>query len=133
LLEGWPVQFLETGAISPVLFITLLTPRRLRLVFCTSKGTPYNSENIVKWNFAKVLKDAEAQRAKDGLPAIGKVRWHDLRHTFGSLKIDQGEDLLYISRQMGHSSLSVTGEIYAHQIREHRPEAAAKTDLLIFG
>jgi integrase len=67
------------------------------------------------------------------LPVIGKVRWHDLRHTFGSLKIDQGEDLLYVSRQMGHSSLSVTGEIYAHQIRERRPEAAAKTDAMIFG
>jgi hypothetical protein len=26
-----------------------------------------------------------------------------------------GEDLLYVSRQMGHSSLSVTGEICAHQ------------------
>lgn len=62
-----------------------------------------------------------------------KVRWHDLRHTFGSLKIDQGEDLPYVSRQMGHSSLSVTGQIYAHQIQERRPEAAAKTDAMIFG
>jgi integrase len=44
-----------------------------------------------------------------------------------------GEDLLYVSRQMGHSSLSVTGQIYAHQIRERRPEAAAKTDAMIFG
>jgi len=103
------------------------------LVFCTSKGTPLNPDNVVKRDFAEVLKRAEADRADAHLSAIGKVRWHDLRHTFGSLKIDQGEDLLYVSRQMGHSSVSVTADIYAHQIRARRPEAAAKTDAMIFG
>jgi integrase len=44
-----------------------------------------------------------------------------------------GEDLLYVSRQMGHSSIQVTADIYAHQIRTKRPEAAAKTDTAIFG
>jgi integrase len=103
------------------------------LVFCTPKGTPINPDNFVKRNFAAVLRRAEAERARAKLPPIGKVRWHDLRHTFGSLKIDQGEDLLYVSRQMGHSSISVTADIYAHQIRVRRPEAAAKTDAMIFG
>lgn len=106
---------------------------RKGLVFCTSKGTPLNPDNVVKRNFARALKRAEAKRVEEGLPAIGKVRWHDLRHTFGSLKIDQGEDLLYVSRQMGHSSIQITADIYAHQIRERRPEAAAKTDAAIFG
>lgn len=103
------------------------------LVFCTRKGTPLNPDNVVKRNFKATLEKAEAAREEAGLPAIGKVRWHDLRHTYGSLKIDQGEDLLYVSRQMGHSSIQVTADIYAHQIRERRPEAAAKTDAMIFG
>jgi integrase len=103
------------------------------LVFCTCKGTPLNPDNVVKRDFANTLKRAEADRGDAHLSAIGKVRWHDLRHTFGSLKIDQGEDLLYVSRQMGHSSVSVTADIYAHQIRARRPEAAAKTDAMIFG
>jgi integrase len=103
------------------------------LVFPSAAGTPINPDNFVKRNFAGVLKKAEEKRAGNNLPAIGKVRWHDLRHTFGSLKIDQGEDLLYVSRQMGHGSLQVTGDIYAHQIRARRPEAAAKTDAVIFG
>jgi integrase len=71
--------------------------------------------------------------AEVGLGPIGKVRWHDLRHTFGSLKINQGEDLLYISRQMGHSSIQVTADIYARQISARRREAAAKTDEMILG
>jgi integrase len=106
---------------------------RKGLVFCTSKGTPMNPDNVVKRDFQNALNAAEKERAKNNLPEIGKVRWHDLRHTFGSLKIDQGEDLLYVSRQMGHASVSITADVYSHQIREHRPEAAARTDLAIFG
>ena len=107
--------------------------RSFVLVFPSAAGTPMDPGNFVKRNFAAILDKAEEQREKNGLEAIGKVRWHDLRHTFGSLKIDQGEDLLYVSRQMGHSSIQVTADIYAHQIRERRPEAAAKTDAVIFG
>lgn len=106
---------------------------RKGLVFCTSKGTPMNPDNFVKRNFARALRKAEAERAKSGLPAIGKVRWHKFRHTFGSLKLDQGEDVVYVSKQMGHSSVQVTLKVYAHQIRARRPEAAAKTDVMIFG
>lgn len=103
------------------------------LVFCTCKGTPLVPGNIAKRSFAKVLKDAEEQRVKDGLAPIGKVRWHDLRHTFGSLKLDQGESVYYVMRQMGHSSIQVTIDIYGHQIEERNPQAAAKTDAAIFG
>jgi integrase len=75
------------------------------LVFCTAKGTPLNPGNVVKRDFKDALEKAEAERAKNNLPAVGKVRWHDLRHTFGSLKIDQGENIYYVMRQMGHSSV----------------------------
>jgi integrase len=102
------------------------------LVFGNPNGTPMHPDNFVKRNFAVALKHADEKRVKNHRPAIGKVRWHDLRHTFGSLKIDQGEDLLYVSRQMGHSSIQVTADIYAHQIRAKRPDAAAKTDAVIF-
>jgi len=42
--------------------------------------------------------------------------------------------MVYVSRQMGHSSVIVTANGYAHLIREHRPEAAARlADRLEFG
>jgi len=103
------------------------------LVFCTAKGTPLNPGNVVERDFKDVLEKAEAERAKNNLPAVGKVRWHDLRHTFGSLKIDQGENPYYIMRQMGHSSIQVTFDIYGHQLESRNPQAAAKTDAMIFG
>jgi integrase len=61
------------------------------------------------------------------------VRFQDLRHTFGSWKIAQGEDVLYVSAQMGHADAAITLKIYSHLLKKNRPEAAAKTDELIFG
>lgn len=103
------------------------------LVFGTAKGTPYRPANITRRSFRKALSDAEEERAKKKLPAIGPVRWHDLRHTFGSMKIEQGENIYYVQRQMGHSSIQVTIDIYGHLLETRKPEAAAKTDALVFG
>ena len=106
---------------------------RQGLVFCTSTGTPLNPENVIKRDLARTLRRAEAIRQEAGLPPIGKFRWHDLRHTFGSLKIDQGENVYYVQRQMGHSSIQVTIDVYGHQLESRNPGAAAKTDAMIFG
>ncbi|MDM7994330.1 MAG: tyrosine-type recombinase/integrase [Acidobacteriota bacterium] len=93
------------------------------LVFHTEKGTPINPDNVVSRKFKPAVEAAK----------IGKVRWHDLRHTFGSIKIAQGENPFYVQKQMGHSSIQITFDIYGHQLEERKPAAAAKTDFFIFG
>jgi integrase len=77
---------------------------------------------------------------KDGNPLPDKnrpkfedVTIHTLRHTFGSIKLEQGENLIYVSKQMGHANPSITANVYAHLLKERRPEAAAKTDAFLFG
>ena len=45
-----------------------------------------------------------------------KIRFHDLRHTFGSLLIQNGASIVYVKEQMGHSSIQVTVDIYGHLI-----------------
>lgn len=103
------------------------------LVFCNSDGTPLDPNNLVKRDFADALKAADEKRIKAGLHPIGKLRWHDLRHTFGSWKIAQKEDVYYVQRQMGHSSIQITIDTYAHLLKNKNPEAAEKTDYLVFG
>jgi integrase len=49
------------------------------------------------------------------------VRLDDLRHTFGSLLVQQGADAATVRDLMGHSSLGVTSR-YVHGV----PEAAAR-------
>jgi integrase len=44
------------------------------------------------------------------------IRFHDLRHTFASLLIQQGESLAYVKDQMGHSSIQVTVDVYGHLV-----------------
>ncbi len=43
-----------------------------------------------------------------------RIRFHDLRHTFISLSIEQGAHPKYIQEQAGHSSIQVTMDTYGH-------------------
>ena len=47
---------------------------------------------------------------------LRRVRFHDLRHTFGSLLIEAGAPLPYVRDQMGHSSIQITADKYVHLI-----------------
>jgi integrase len=95
----------------------------LDLVFCSSEGTPVNPANFSRDFWRPALKAA----------GIGNVRFHDLRHTFGSIKLALGMNLYYVMKQMGHSSIAVTCDIYGHSMKECNPEAAQKTDDFLFG
>jgi len=47
---------------------------------------------------------------------LHRFRFHDLRHTFGSLLIQDGASLTYVKEQMGHSSIQITVDTYGHLI-----------------
>ena len=44
--------------------------------------------------------------------------------TFGSLKIEQGENIKYVQVQMGHSDIEVTLDVDGHLLKKSNPEAA---------
>jgi integrase len=59
---------------------------------------------------------------------IERIRFHDLRHTYASLLIEQGENIKYIQTQLGHSSPTVTWNVYAHLMKPVNQEAASKLE-----
>ncbi len=76
------------------------------LVFRSPEGTILDPDNLYHRMFLPVL-------AKAG---IRKIRLHDLRHTFGSLLLQNGASIVYVKEQMGHSSIQVTVDTYGHLI-----------------
>ena len=53
------------------------------------------------------------------------IRFHDLRHTFASLLINQDVPLINVSNFLGHSDLSTTANIYAHLVKASKQASAA--------
>jgi integrase len=63
-----------------------------------------------------------------GLPAI---RFHDLRHTCATLLLARGVHPKVVSDLLGHSTVSITLDIYSHVLPHLQEEAArAMGDLL---
>ena len=93
-------------------------PNAHDLVFPNKAGKPIDHNNLIKWHFYPCLEKA-------GLP---KIRFHDLRHTYASLLIEQGENIKYIQSQLGHSSPTVTLNVYAHLMKPTNQEAASKLE-----
>ena len=96
---------------------------RLNLVFPNNVGNPINHNNLVNRHFNPASKAAE----------LPKIRFHDLRHTYASLLIEQGENIKYIQSQLGHSSPTVTLNIYSHLMKPVNQEAACRLENAIFG
>jgi integrase len=75
-------------------------------VFCNQEGNPLEYYNLKHRHFEKCLAAAGLRR----------IRFHDLRHTFASLLIQNGESLAYIKDQLGHSSIKMTVDVYGHLV-----------------
>jgi integrase len=75
-------------------------------VFCNSDGGPIDIQNLKNRHFNKCLEKA----------GLHRIRFHDLRHTFASLLLQNGESPQYVKEQMGHSSIKVTVDVYGHLV-----------------
>ena len=75
----------------------------------------YHPDSIVNLH-KKILKDA-------GLPHI---RFHDLRHTFATVALQNGVDVKTVSNMLGHYDAGFTLRIYTHATRQMQESAAEK-------
>ncbi|MCZ6876694.1 MAG: tyrosine-type recombinase/integrase [Acidobacteria bacterium] len=75
-------------------------------VFANEKGDRPDIGNIKVKNFKRVLRKA----------GLREIRYHDLRHTYASQLLAQGEPVTYVSQQLGHANPQITFKVYAHWI-----------------
>ena len=76
-------------------------------------GGMYHPDSVVNLH-KKILKDA-------GLPHI---RFHDLRHTFATVALQNGIDVKTVSAMLGHYDAGFTLRTYTHATRQMQEEAA---------
>ena len=82
-------------------------------VFPSPTGGPISPDSVLHM-LHRVLKRA-------GLPM---VRFHDLRHTFATLALQNGVDIKTVSGMLGHFSAGFTLDTYAHVTTAAQKEAA---------
>ncbi len=76
------------------------------LVFPNTLGGYADYTNLVPRHFKPLLRRA-------GLP---NIRFHDLRHTCATLLLTKGVHPKIVSEMLGHSSVSITLDVYSHVI-----------------
>ncbi len=82
-------------------------------VFSGDDGSPLHPDSVTTWldRFAK----------RHGLPHINP---HAFRHSLASVLIFNNVDVVSVSKRLGHSSVSITEEVYAHLIEESEQKNA---------
>lgn len=61
-------------------------------------------------------------------PHLKRVRFQDLRHTNATILLQAGENLKVVSERLGHSSVRITGDTYAHVMPGMQKGSAEKLD-----
>ena len=62
-----------------------------------------------------------------------RVRFHDLRHTFATMALENGMDVKTLSATIGHVSAATTLDIYSHMTDTMQMQAAVSIDRKIGG
>ena len=93
------------------------------LVFATGDGTPILLRNLIRRHFRPIL-----TRAK--LPLT--LRLYDLRHTCATLLLSAGVHPKVASERLGHSSVTLTMDVYSHVLPSMQEAATEKLESLLF-
>jgi len=60
--------------------------------------------------------------------ALAYRRYHATRHSYATWLLEDGADLRWVQRQMGHATVGQTADTYGHVQPERHEEAAARLD-----
>jgi integrase len=91
-------------------------------VFCTKTGQPIRKSNLTRQVFKPILKSDAATVLANKLqtqPALlPDIRFHDLRHTHATTLLARGHSIKAVSHRLGHASIDITLQTYAHVLPE---------------
>lgn len=110
--------------VGPVVLAALSQHRRVcpiseaNLVFPTPSGRPVHTSD---WN-------RDVFRPTTRKAVLPTLTLHDLRHTFASALIHQGQSVKYVQTVMGHASAQTTLDVYGHLLDTGGQDAARRLE-----
>lgn len=84
-------------------------------VFCQENGQPYEPRTYQDL-FKRCVRRA----------GIKDANFHSLRHTFATRSLEQGMDVVTLSRLLGHANPSITMDKYGHALDDHKRASIGK-------
>jgi integrase len=88
-----------------------LRENKYDLVFTNTVGRLVDGKNFTNRNLRRAIRRAELREVKRP--------FHAIRHSYASMLINQGANIKFIQKQLGHSSAKITWDIYSHLYPEH--------------
>ena len=92
------------------------------LVFAEPDGRPIFPGTLTR-RFKRLL----------GQAGLSPMRWHDIRHSFATLLLEQGEHPKTVQVILGHSKVSTTLDTYSHVSLDLEKRAAARLNASLQG
>lgn len=86
-------------------------------------GHPLQVNNLGQREYARLIRTA-------GVP---RIKFHGLRHTCATLLLNAGEPVHNVSKRLGHKSVMMTMEIYAHLLADAGKQMAATMGAILHG
>lgn len=94
-------------------------------LFETDKAQPLDRSFLTRGALYKAMEAAGIPREGEG----GRPRtFHSLRHSFARIALESGAELTWTQRQLGHSSIVLTSDVYGHWSREAQKAQAARLE-----
>lgn len=90
------------------------------LIFCREDGSPLDPDGVTS-RFERRVREL-------GLP---RIRLHDLRHTYATLALAAGIHPKVVQERLGHSSITMTLDLYSHAVPAMQADAADRVAALI--
>jgi integrase len=95
-------------------------PEEPEWIFINEHGKPLDERNLRVRIHYKICERA----------GIRRIRIHDLRHTYATLRISSNHNIADVSKQLGHSSYKITIDTYYHWVPNQKKNEVAELDNL---
>ena len=109
-----------------------------KYIFRQENGNPMHPDSITNYcnqfqkKYNKILEEEYLKNKKIKKQFIPHLTPHAFRHSQASILIEHGEDILTVSKRLGHSRVSTTSDIYSHLLdKADRHSADLLSDIFL--